>query len=105
MAARWERLQSDHSSVSSCFQVKLLVNGQVRLSPWASYVVQPPKERQEKEGTAFCQQFWNPRQRYVMKHPRPAKPSSPRIYECHVGISSWEGRVNTYRDFTDTGQC
>ena len=31
---------------------------------------------------------------------RPAKPRSLRIYECHVGISSWEGKVNTYRDFT-----
>ena len=33
---------------------------------------------------------------------RPAKPSSLRIYECHVGISSWEGKVNTYKDFTAT---
>ena len=33
---------------------------------------------------------------------RPSKPSSPRIYECHVGISSWEGKVNTYKDFTAT---
>ena len=23
-----------------------------------------------------------------------------RIYECHVGISSWEGKVNSYKDFT-----
>ncbi len=23
-----------------------------------------------------------------------------RVYECHVGISSWEGKVNTYTDFT-----
>ena len=51
-------------------QVKVLVNGQVRVSPWASYVVQPPKERQEKEGTAFCQHFWNPAEKYVMKNPR-----------------------------------
>ena len=33
---------------------------------------------------------------------RPPKPSSMRIYECHVGISSWEGKVNTYKDFTNT---
>ena len=31
---------------------------------------------------------------------RPPKPTSLRIYECHVGISSWEGKVNTYKDFT-----
>ena len=45
----------------------MLVNGQVRVSPWASYVVQLPKERQDKEGTAFC---WNPAEKYVMKNPR-----------------------------------
>ena len=33
---------------------------------------------------------------------RPPKPKSLRIYECHVGISSWEGKVNTYRDFTNS---
>ena len=35
-----------------------------------------------------------------MKHPRPPKPESLRVYECHVGISSCEGKVNTYKDFT-----
>ena len=40
---------------------------------------------------------------YLMKLPRrPPKPKSLRIYECHVGISSWEGKVNTYRDFTNS---
>uniref|UniRef100_A0A0K2U7W3 1,4-alpha-glucan branching enzyme n=2 Tax=Lepeophtheirus salmonis TaxID=72036 RepID=A0A0K2U7W3_LEPSM len=24
-----------------------------------------------------------------------------KIYECHVGISSWEGKVNTYNDFRE----
>lgn len=102
---RWELLLPAVNGVPAlahASKVKILVNGQVRVSPWASYVVQPPKERQEKEGTAFCQHFWNPQDKYVMKHPRPAKPSSPRIYECHVGISSWEGKVNTYKDFTAT---
>ena len=102
---RWELLLPAVNGVPSlahASKVKILVNGQVRVSPWASYVVQPPKERQEKEGTAFCQHFWNPQDKYVMKHPIPAKPSSPRIYECHVGISSWEGKVNTYKDFTAT---
>ena len=38
---------------------------------------------------------------YKMKNPRPKKPSSLRVYECHVGISSYEGKVNTYLDFAD----
>lgn len=102
---RWELLLpavNGQPALTHGSKVKILVNGQVRISPWASYVVQPPKSRQEKEGTAFCQNFWNPQEKYVMKHPRPSKPSSPRIYECHVGISSWEGKVNTYKDFTAT---
>jgi len=83
-------------------RVKILVNGEDRISPWASYVVQPPKERQHEEGVTFCQHFWNPEARYKMKHPRPPKPTSIRVYECHVGISSPEGKINTYKDFTKT---
>ena len=71
---------------------------------WASYVIQPAKDRQHEEGVAYCQHFWNPppQDAYVMRHPRPARPASLRVYECHVGISSWEGKVNTYKDFTAT---
>merc|ERR1719244_761098 len=83
-------------------RVKLLVNGEDRVSPWASYVVQPSKESQAAEGVSFSQHFWNPptEKKYKMKNPRPKKPDSLRVYECHVGISSWEGKVNTYKDFT-----
>lgn len=46
--------------------------------------------------------FWNPPKpdRYVPKHPRPPKPESARIYEAHVGISSPELRIATYKEFT-----
>ncbi|GKZ21273.1 alpha-1,4-glucan branching enzyme [Aspergillus brasiliensis] len=46
--------------------------------------------------------FWNPpaTERYQFKHPRPKKPESLRIYEAHVGISSPETRVATYKEFT-----
>lgn len=30
---------------------------------------------------------------YQMKNPRPKRPASLRVYECHVGISSFEGKV------------
>ena len=36
-----------------------------------------------------------------MKNPRPKKPESLRIYECHVGISSIHGKVNDYSDFAE----
>ena len=39
--------------------------------------------------------------RYQFKHARPPKPEAPRIYEAHVGMSSSEPRVNSYREFAD----
>lgn len=46
--------------------------------------------------------FWNPpkEEQYQFKHPRPNKPGSLRIYEAHVGISSPEEGVATYKNFT-----
>ncbi|KAJ3159651.1 alpha-1,4-glucan branching enzyme [Irineochytrium annulatum] len=44
--------------------------------------------------------FWNPEKPYVFKNKSPAKPDRLRIYEAHVGISSTEGRVATYKEFT-----
>ncbi|EGF78676.1 hypothetical protein BATDEDRAFT_26554 [Batrachochytrium dendrobatidis JAM81] len=44
--------------------------------------------------------FWNPPQKYQFRHPRPARPTSLRIYEAHVGIASPHGRVATYKEFT-----
>ena len=39
--------------------------------------------------------------RYQFKYPRPPKPKAPRIYEAHVGMSSSEPRINSYREFAD----
>lgn len=44
--------------------------------------------------------FWNPPQKYVFKNPKPPKPTSARVYEAHVGISTPECRVGTYKEFT-----
>ncbi|KAG8271534.1 1,4-alpha-glucan branching enzyme [Homalodisca vitripennis] len=69
-----------------------------RLSPWATYVVQPPRE----EGFVFKQRIYHPppTQKYIFKHPKPKRPESLRIYECHVGIACPEGRVGQYKEFT-----
>ncbi|KAJ0763984.1 putative 1,4-alpha-glucan branching enzyme [Helianthus annuus] len=47
--------------------------------------------------------YWDPppSERYAFKYPRPPKPEAPRIYEAHVGMSSSEPRVNSYREFAD----
>ncbi|KAI8068333.1 1,4-alpha-glucan-branching enzyme GBE1 [Gongronella butleri] len=44
--------------------------------------------------------FWHPADPYTLKHPRPSRPASLRIYEAHVGISTPDPRVGTYREFT-----
>lgn len=46
--------------------------------------------------------LWNPPQSevYHFKNPRPPYPKSVRIYEAHVGISSPELKVATYKEFT-----
>ncbi|GLB34035.1 putative carbohydrate-binding module 48 (Isoamylase N-terminal domain) [Lyophyllum shimeji] len=46
--------------------------------------------------------FWNPpeSQTYKFKNARPPKPTNVRVYEAHVGISTPEGRVGTYKEFT-----
>ncbi|KAI0939153.1 alpha-1,4-glucan branching enzyme [Taiwanofungus camphoratus] len=45
--------------------------------------------------------FWNPpeQERYKFKNQRPPQPKSVRIYEAHVGISTTEYRVGTYKEF------
>ncbi|CAI6355682.1 unnamed protein product [Macrosiphum euphorbiae] len=69
-----------------------------RISPWATYVVQPPRE----EGVTFKQKVWNPSDHvYQFKYPKVPKPSSLRIYECHVGIATSEYKVGSYQEFKD----
>ena len=56
------------------------------------------------KGYNYNHHFWNPPKSevYKAKNPRPKRPASLRVYECHVGISSHEGKVNTYLDFADS---
>lgn len=41
----------------------------------------------------------HPDKSYTFKYPRPPKPRALRIYECHVGMSSQEPKVNSYSEF------
>ncbi|KAG7207119.1 hypothetical protein KM043_000994 [Ampulex compressa] len=69
-----------------------------RLSPWATYVTQPENKA---EGTTYKQRIWHPPPEKVYKfvHPKPRRPESLRIYECHVGIATQDLRVGTYLEF------
>ena len=43
--------------------------------------------------------FWNPPTPYEFIFPRPEIKESLKIYECHIGMSSEQGIVNSYKDF------
>ncbi|CAM1509309.1 Fc.00g030480.m01.CDS01 [Cosmosporella sp. VM-42] len=68
-----------------------------RLPAWIKYVTQDLSV-----SPAYDARFWNPpaSERYQFKNLRPAKPASARVYEAHVGISSPDQRVATYKEFT-----
>ncbi|ORY84317.1 1,4-alpha-glucan branching enzyme [Protomyces lactucae-debilis] len=68
-----------------------------RLPAWITYVTQDLSQ-----SPAYDAVFWNPpaNERYTAKHKKPVKPRSARIYEAHVGISTPEQRVGTYKEFT-----
>ncbi|KAK0400907.1 hypothetical protein QR680_015512 [Steinernema hermaphroditum] len=83
----------------SHLKIAVTHNGQTKnkLSPWAQYATRP------SDSLIYHQTFYNPKKedRVKLTQPRPKKPDSLRIYEAHVGISSWEGKINTYRAFAD----
>ncbi|XP_017202657.2 1,4-alpha-glucan-branching enzyme [Oryctolagus cuniculus] len=65
-----------------------------RISPWAKYVTR------EVGNVNYDWIHWDPEHPYKFKHSRPKKPRSLRIYESHVGISSHEGKIASYKHFT-----
>ncbi|ODV93955.1 hypothetical protein PACTADRAFT_77441 [Pachysolen tannophilus NRRL Y-2460] len=70
-----------------------------RLPPWIRRSTQPPKEY---KNPTFESRFWNPSKEeiYHFKNARPLLPTSLKIYEAHVGISTPEPKVGTYKEFT-----
>jgi len=68
---------------------------QERLPAWITRVTQDLNV-----SPVYDARFWNPPQKYAWKNERPPKPKSARIYEAHVGISSPEPKVATYKEFT-----
>ncbi|KAL5557734.1 hypothetical protein UlMin_033945 [Ulmus minor] len=70
-----------------------------RIPAWIKYATVDP----ENFAAPYDGVYWEPpaAERYQFKHPRPPKPEAPRIYEAHVGMSSTEPRINSYREFAD----
>jgi 1,4-alpha-glucan branching enzyme len=68
-----------------------------RLPAWITRVTQDLSV-----SPVYDARFWNPPKEeiYKFKHQRPQPSKSLRIYEAHVGISTSENRVGTYKEFT-----
>ena len=86
-----------HKSKVKCNVV--LSNGQWadRNPIWIEYLYQ------NTQSLIFDGVFWNPETKYEWKYPKKhlPRPRSLRIYEAHVGMSSFYPKVTTYKDFTE----
>ncbi|CCE62063.1 hypothetical protein TPHA_0B03910 [Tetrapisispora phaffii CBS 4417] len=83
----------------------VLNNGEkiYRLPAWITRSTQPDKETVKKYGPIYEGRFWNPENPYIFKSKRPTfnlTKDSLRIYEAHIGISSPEPTVASYKNFT-----
>ena len=67
--------------------------GAERLPSYATRCVQDPETK------TFCAQIWAPDSPYEWKSRRPGRRSNPLIYECHIGMSSEEGKVASFDEF------
>ncbi|ONI32208.1 hypothetical protein PRUPE_1G354000 [Prunus persica] len=70
-----------------------------RIPAWIKYAtVDPARFAAPYDGV-----YWDPppSERFQFKHPHPPKPKAPRIYEAHVGMSSSEPQISSYREFAD----
>ncbi|AET37581.1 1,4-alpha-glucan branching enzyme Ecym_1347 [Eremothecium cymbalariae DBVPG len=73
-----------------------------RLPAWITRATQPDKVTAKNWGPSYEARFWNPETPYKFINERPhVNPDSDslRIYEAHVGISSPEPKVGSYKEF------
>ncbi|MDR2809480.1 MAG: alpha amylase C-terminal domain-containing protein [Tannerellaceae bacterium] len=65
-----------------------------RIPAWSRRVVQ------DEHTKIFCAQVWNPTEPYIFQNKNFKPDTSPLlIYECHIGMSTNEEKVGTYREF------
>lgn len=86
-------------------KVKILLtlsNGEqlYRLPAWITRATQPSREDNLKGITSYDARFWSPQESYQFKHPRPQPSASLKIYEAHIGISTPEAKIGSYKEFT-----
>ncbi|GAQ80177.1 starch branching enzyme [Klebsormidium nitens] len=69
-----------------------------RIPAWIKWATVEPG----KMGATYDGVYWDPPEKFEFKHPKPPRPAAPRIYEAHVGMSSVEPKVASYREFAET---
>ena len=95
-SGNWEiRIGSMFISDGTCYKlyVEWPGGGGERLPAYTTRAVQDPETK------LFVAQVWDPDKPYRWKHGRPGKREHPFIYECHIGMSSEEGKVSTFDEF------
>ena len=65
-----------------------------RIPSYATRVVQDPETHD------FSAEVWAPAKPYEMRYDTPPAPEVPLIYEAHVGMSSEEPKVSSFKEFT-----
>lgn len=65
-----------------------------RLDPWVK------RATYNKDTNLYDGRFWNPDHTYTFKNKRPVPEPGIRVYEAHVGISTPNPEVGTYKNFT-----
>ena len=63
-----------------------------RVSPWAKHLVW-------NDTGLLDSVHWAPVSPHEWQYQSPIMPAALRIYESHIGISSWEGKVSSYSHF------
>ena len=64
---------------------------------WSHYLIQ------NKESMILENIFWNPEIKYKWKYQKKhiKKPESLRIYEVHIGLSSFDPKISSYKEFAE----
>ncbi|SKA03397.1 1,4-alpha-glucan branching enzyme [Pilibacter termitis] len=90
----WELEVQGELPIGSRIKVRVRANGQTfdRIPAYIQYAVQN-KETKQFEGVIY-------RSTYKMKNVSPRLMEAPLIYETHIGISTEEYRINSYKEFT-----
>lgn len=67
-----------------------------RLDPWVK------RATYNKLSNLYDGRFWNPEHPYQFRHQRPTMQPGLRVYEAHVGISTPNPEIGSYKNFTKT---